>query len=76
MTMLKILSLAIIEDDDKIRNYLSEQISRHLDVERMESFPDGESALVPETRKQRCYPLYGYTSGVWKANEKGIWYAV
>jgi DNA-binding NarL/FixJ family response regulator len=43
---LKISSLAIIEDDDKIRNYLSEQIRFSLEVDRMEVFSDGESALA------------------------------
>jgi DNA-binding NarL/FixJ family response regulator len=43
---LKISSLAIVEDDDKIRNYLSEQIRFSLEVERMEAFADGESAVA------------------------------
>ncbi len=45
MTMMTISSLAIIEDDHKIRNYLSAQISQHLAIDRLEIFSDGESAL-------------------------------
>lgn len=42
---MQIQSLAIIEDDDKIRLYLAEQVSLHIDVERLETFADAESAL-------------------------------
>jgi DNA-binding NarL/FixJ family response regulator len=45
-----ISSLAIIEDDPKIRTYLTEQIQQHLAVERFESFGDAESALETLTR--------------------------
>lgn len=38
-------SIAIIEDDDKIRHYLTEQVRMHIDVERLETFSDAESAL-------------------------------
>ena len=38
-------SIAIIEDDDKMRHYLTEQVRMHIDVERLETFSDAESAL-------------------------------
>src|SRR5690349_16317419 len=47
--MITISSLAVIEDDHKIRNYLAEQIQHHITVERMVSFADGESALAELT---------------------------
>lgn len=43
--MVKIDSIAIIEDDEKIRQYLGEQIQLHIDVKELRSFGDGESAL-------------------------------
>jgi DNA-binding NarL/FixJ family response regulator len=42
---MKINSLAVIEDDHKIRSYLTEQIKLNLSIERLESFGDAESAL-------------------------------
>ena len=42
---MQIASIAIIEDDDKIRHYLAEQVRMHIDVERLETFADAESAL-------------------------------
>lgn len=41
----KIDSIAIIEDDEKVRNYLGEQIQLHVDVKELRSFGDAESAL-------------------------------
>jgi len=41
----KIDSIAIIEDDEKVRNYLGEQIQLHIDVKELRSFGDAESAL-------------------------------
>lgn len=43
--MVKIDTIAIIEDDEKIRNYLAEQIQLQIDVTELRSFGDGESAL-------------------------------
>ena len=43
--MVKIDSIAIIEDDEKVRNYLCEQILLHIDVKELRSFGDAESAL-------------------------------
>jgi DNA-binding NarL/FixJ family response regulator len=41
----KIDSIAIIEDDEKVRHYLGEQIQLHIDVKELRSFGDAESAL-------------------------------
>jgi DNA-binding NarL/FixJ family response regulator len=41
----KIASIAIIEDDDKIRHYLAEQIQLHIDVVELRVFADAETAL-------------------------------
>ncbi len=38
-------SIAIIEDDDKIRHYLAEQIQTHITVTELQEFANGESAL-------------------------------
>jgi DNA-binding NarL/FixJ family response regulator len=43
--MVKIGSIAITEDDEKIRNYLAEQIQLHIDVDDLRVFGDAESAL-------------------------------
>jgi DNA-binding NarL/FixJ family response regulator len=42
---MKIGSLALIEDDEKIRSYLSDQISQSIDIERLDIFSNGEDAL-------------------------------
>lgn len=42
---MKIQSIAIIEDDDKVRHYLAEEIHMAIDVEELRSFKDAESAL-------------------------------
>jgi DNA-binding NarL/FixJ family response regulator len=41
----KINSIALIEDDDKIRHYLTEQIHLAIDVDELRSFKDAETAL-------------------------------
>jgi len=38
-------SIAIIEDDDRIRHYLAEQIQTHITVTELKEFANGESAL-------------------------------
>lgn len=43
--MVKIDSIAIIEDDEKVRQYLGEQIQLHIDVGELRLFGDAESAL-------------------------------
>ena len=42
---MKIDSIAIIEDDEKVRHYLGEQIQLHIDVKELRSFGNAESAL-------------------------------
>ncbi len=42
---MKIKSIAIIEDDHKIRHYLTEQVQLHIDVEDLRAFADAETAL-------------------------------
>ncbi len=42
---MKLNSIAIIEDDEKIRSYLAEQIQLHIDVEDLRIYADGETAL-------------------------------
>lgn len=43
--MVKIDSIAIIEDDEKVRHYLAEQIQLNIDVSELRVFGDAESAL-------------------------------
>ena len=43
--MVKIRSIAIVEDDDKVRNYLAEEIHLHIDVEELRVFANAETAL-------------------------------
>lgn len=42
---MKINSIAIIEDDDKVRHYLAEEIHMAIDVKELRSFKDAETAL-------------------------------
>jgi len=42
---MKLLTIAIIEDDDKVRHYLAEQIHLNIDVEDVRLFQNAESAL-------------------------------
>lgn len=43
--MVKIGSIAIIEDDEKVRHYLAEQIQLNIDVKELRLFGDAEIAL-------------------------------
>jgi DNA-binding NarL/FixJ family response regulator len=43
--MVKIDSIAIIEDDEKVRHYLAEQIQLNIDVKELRSFGEAETAL-------------------------------
>ena len=43
--MVKIDSIAIIEDDEKVRHYLAEQIQLNIDVNELRVFGDAETAL-------------------------------
>ncbi|HAI82929.1 MAG TPA: DNA-binding response regulator [Chitinophagaceae bacterium] len=42
---MKLLTIAIIEDDDKVRHYLAEQIHLNIDVEDVRLFQNAETAL-------------------------------
>ena len=44
-------SIAIIEDDEKIRHYLSEQIQLQVDVKNLKVYADAESALEEMTEE-------------------------
>lgn len=46
---MKIGTLAIIEDDHKIRNYLSEEIHMHVNAKEVRLFQDAETALIELT---------------------------
>jgi DNA-binding NarL/FixJ family response regulator len=41
----KIRSIAIVEDDEKVRNYLAEEIHLHVEVEELRLFGNAETAL-------------------------------
>lgn len=43
--MVKINSIAIVEDDEKVRHYLAEQIQLNIDVNEFRVFSDAETAL-------------------------------
>lgn len=43
---MKIESIAIIEDDEKVRHYMAEQIRLQIDVNNLRIFGDAESALI------------------------------
>jgi DNA-binding NarL/FixJ family response regulator len=49
--MVKINSIAIIEDDATVRHYLAEQIQLHIDVAELRVFGDAETALKELTAK-------------------------
>ncbi|MBS1487774.1 MAG: response regulator transcription factor [Bacteroidetes bacterium] len=49
--MKKIESIAVIEDDDKVRQYLVEEIRQHMAVADLRSFKDAETALEQLTAK-------------------------
>ncbi len=51
-------SLAIIEDDDKIRQYLAEQLLLHLQVENLDQFADAESALKYLTQHPAAIAMF------------------
>lgn len=56
--MVKINSIAIIEDDDKVRHYLAEQIQLNIDVEDLTIFRDAETALKELTAKPAEIALF------------------
>jgi DNA-binding NarL/FixJ family response regulator len=49
--MVKINSIAIIEDDDKVRHYLAEQIRLNIDVQDLVIYRDAETALKELTAR-------------------------
>ncbi len=56
--MVKINSIAIIEDDEKVRHYLAEQIQLNIDVEDLAIFRDAETALKALTAKPAEIALF------------------
>jgi DNA-binding NarL/FixJ family response regulator len=56
--MVKINSIAIIEDDEKIRHYLGEQIQLNIDVKDLAIFKDAETALKALTAKPTEIALF------------------
>ncbi|MES2647759.1 MAG: response regulator transcription factor [Bacteroidota bacterium] len=42
---MKVRSIAIVEDDEKVRNYLAEEIHLHIEVEELRLFGNAETAL-------------------------------
>jgi DNA-binding NarL/FixJ family response regulator len=54
----KINSIAIIEDDEKVRHYLAEQIQLNIDVEDLAIFSDAETALKALTAKPAEIALF------------------
>ena len=55
---LKLNSIAIIEDDDKIRQYLGEQIQLHIDVKELRLFGNAEDALKGLTHEPADIALF------------------
>jgi len=53
-----ISSLAIIEDDNRIRNYLADQIKHSLAIDRIELFDNAESALISLTSNPVTVALF------------------
>ena len=56
--VVKINSIAIIEDDEKVRHYLAEQIQLNIDVEDLAIFSDAETALKALTAKPAEIALF------------------
>ena len=56
--MVKIDSIAIIEDDDKVRHYLAEQIQLHIEVRDLRAFQNAESALRELTAEPTDIALF------------------
>lgn len=55
---LTLQSIAIIEDDDTIRNYLGEQVQLHIDVEELRLFKNAEDALDALTAEPATIVLF------------------
>jgi len=56
--MVKINSIAIIEDDERVRHYMAEQIQLQVDVEELRVFGDAESALKELSAKPADIALF------------------
>ena len=56
--MVKIDSIAIIEDDDKVRHYLAEQIQLHIEVKELRVFQNAETALKELTAEPTDIALF------------------
>ncbi|HQW83863.1 MAG TPA: response regulator transcription factor [Ferruginibacter sp.] len=56
--MVKINSIAIIEDDDKVRHYLAGEIQLKIDVEELMLFRDAETALKELTARPAEIALF------------------
>lgn len=56
--MVKIDSIAIIEDDEKVRHYLSEEIQMRIDIKELRVFGDAESALKQLTAEPAEIALF------------------
>ena len=55
---LKLHSIAIIEDDDTIRDYLAEQVQLHIDVEELRLFKNAEDALTALSAEPATIALF------------------
>lgn len=55
---LTLQSIAIIEDDDTIRDYLAEQVQLHIDVKELRLFKNGEDALNALTTEPATIVLF------------------
>ena len=55
---LTLQSIAIIEDDDTIRDYLAEQVQLHIDVKELRLFKNGEDALYALTTEPATIVLF------------------
>ncbi len=56
--MVNIHSIAIIEDDEKVRHYLAEEIQMRIDVKELRVFADAETALKELTAKPTDIALF------------------
>ena len=56
--MVKINSIAIIEDDEKVRRYLAEEIQLKINVDELRLFADAETALVELTAQPADIALF------------------
>lgn len=55
---MKVLSIAIVEDDEKVRHYLAEEIRMRVDVEELRTYADAETALAELTSRPADIALF------------------